>query len=179
LCDGSLEQLLSKEKDPEKFLQAHPMPRQLSNIYQLATGLEYIHKQGLIHRDLKPENVLIIKNRENQETMKWADFGLSKQVNKRGTCSMSGIKGTREWLAPEILKLGLLDNTGDKITQRGTIKSDVFAEGLVFGYYLSNGLHPFGSRDKILSNILKNKLINLDSKYYLVYHINHAEISFH
>jgi serine/threonine-protein kinase/endoribonuclease IRE1 len=40
----------------------------------------------------------------------------------------------------------------------------VFAEGLVFGYYLSNGLHPFGSRQNILSNILKNKPINLDSK---------------
>jgi serine/threonine-protein kinase/endoribonuclease IRE1 len=177
LCDGTLEQLLSKDNDPEKFLKAHPMPIQLRNIYQLATGLEYIHKQGLIHRDLKPENVLIIKNRENQETMKWADFGLSKQVNERGTCSMSGIKGTEKWLAPEILKL--LDDKRDKITQRGTIQSDVFAEGLVFGHYLSNGLHPFGFRDKIHSNILKNKLINLDSKYYLVYHINHAEISFH
>jgi serine/threonine-protein kinase/endoribonuclease IRE1 len=145
------------------------MPIQLRNIYQLATGLEYIHKQGLIHRDLKPENVLIKKI-----LMKWADFGLSKQVNERGTCSISGIKGTEKWLAPEILKL--LDDKGDKITQRGTIKSDVFAEGLVFGYYLSNGLHPFGSRDKIHSNILKNKLIYLDSKFYFVYQINHAEI---
>jgi serine/threonine protein kinase len=156
--------MLSKDKDPEKFLKAHPMLIQLRNIYQLATGLEYIHKQGLIHRDLKPENVLIIKNRKNEETMKWADFGLSKQVNE-----------TEKWLAPEMLKL--LEDKGDKITQRGTIKSDVFAEGLVFGYYLSNGLHPFGSRDKIHSNILKNKLINLDSKYYFVYRINHAEIS--
>jgi serine/threonine-protein kinase/endoribonuclease IRE1 len=160
--------MLSKDKDPEKFLQAHPMFLQLRNIYQLATGLEYIHKQGLIHRDLKPENVLILKNRENQETMKWADFGLRKQVNERGTCSLSGTKWTWEWLAPEILKL--LD-TEDEITQRGTIKSDVFAEGLVFGYYLSNGLHPFGSRDEIHSNILKNKPINLDSKYYTVYQI--------
>jgi serine/threonine-protein kinase/endoribonuclease IRE1 len=91
LCDGTLEQLLSKDNDPEKFLQAHPMLKQLCNILQLANGLEYIHKQGLIHRDLKPENVLIIKNRENQETMKWADFGLSKQVNERGTCSMTEI----------------------------------------------------------------------------------------
>jgi serine/threonine protein kinase len=164
-----LEQLLSKDNDPEKFLEAHPMPIQLLNIYQLATGLEYIHKQGLIHRDLKPENVLI-----KETLMKWADFGLSKQVNERGTCSMSGIKGTREWLAPELLKLLVIE---EEITQRGTIKSDVFSEGLVFGYYLSNGLHPFGSRDKIYSNILENKPINLDSKYYLVYHINHAEIS--
>ena len=143
--------MLSKDKEPEKFLKAHPMFLQLRNIYQLATGLKYIHKQGLIHRDLKPENVLIIKNRKNQETMKWADFGLSKQVNE-----------TEKWLAPEMLKL--LEDKGDKITQRGTIKNDVFAEGLVFGYYLSNGLHPFGSRQNILSNILKNKPINLDSK---------------
>jgi serine/threonine protein kinase len=81
---------------------------------------------------------------------------------------MSEIKGTREWLAPELLKLLV---TEEEITQRGTIKSDVFSEGLVFGYYLSNGLHPFGSHDKIYSNILKNKLINLDSKYYTVYKI--------
>jgi serine/threonine-protein kinase/endoribonuclease IRE1 len=86
LCDGTLEQLLSKDNDPEKFLKAHPMPIQLRNIYQLATGLEYIHKQGLIHRDLKPENVLI-----KETLMKWADFGLSKQVNERGTCSMTEI----------------------------------------------------------------------------------------
>ncbi len=112
---------------------------QLRNIYQLATGLEYIHKQGLIHRDLKPENVLI-----KETLMKWADFGLSKQVNERGTCSMTEIQGTREWLAPEILKQLV---TEEEITQRGTIKSDVFSEGLVFGYYLSNGLHPFGSHD--------------------------------
>jgi serine/threonine-protein kinase/endoribonuclease IRE1 len=155
--------MLSKDKEPEKFLKAHPMLIQLRNIYQLATGLEYIHKQGLIHRDLKPENVLI-----KETLMKWADFGLSKQVNERGTCSMSEIKGTREWLAPELLKLLV---TEEEITQRGTIKSDVFSEGLVFGYYLSNGLHPFGSHDKIYSNILKNKLINLDSKYYTVYKI--------
>jgi serine/threonine protein kinase len=86
LCDGSLEQLLSKDKEPEKFFEAHPMFLQLRNIYQLATGLEYIHKQGLIHRDLKPENVLI-----KETLMKWADFGLSKQVNERGTCSMTEI----------------------------------------------------------------------------------------
>jgi serine/threonine-protein kinase/endoribonuclease IRE1 len=164
-----LEQLLSKDKDPEKFLEAHPMPTQLRNIYQLATGLEYIHKQGLIHRDLKPENVLICTSNFYLTLMKWADFGLSKQVNERGTCSMSEIKGTEKWLAPEILKL--LDDKRDEITQRGTIQSDVFAEGLVFGYYLSNGLHPFGSGRKIPSNILKNKLINLDSKYYFVYQI--------
>jgi serine/threonine-protein kinase/endoribonuclease IRE1 len=155
-----LEKLFLKDGRPDKY--CGPMPPSLTVLYQLAVGLEYIHKMGLVHRDLKPENVLIWEDpKKGDVLLKWADFGLSKPVNERGTCSMSGIKGTEKWLAPEILRL--LD-TEDEITQRGTIKNDVFAEGLVFGYYLSNGLHPFGSRQNILSNILKNKPINLDSK---------------
>ena len=35
------------------------MPAKVQVLYQLAVGLEYIHKSGLIHRDIKPENVLI------------------------------------------------------------------------------------------------------------------------
>ena len=37
--------------------------------------------------------------------MKWADFGLSKPVNERGSCFMSGVRGTFDWLAPELLKI--------------------------------------------------------------------------
>ena len=91
---------------------------------------------GLIHRDLKPENVLIWENpaNNNQVLMKWADFGLSKRVNERRSHSIySGVKGTCDWIDPELLQL--LDD-GDEIHQfeneackRGTIKSDVFSEG--------------------------------------------------
>ena len=138
-------------------------------MYQLAIGLEHIHEQGLVHRDLKPENVLIWVSPKNGEVlMKWADFGLSKSVNERGTFSMSGVKGTMEWLAPELMKL--LDDTKEneqsesEVRQRGTVKSDVFAEGLTFGYYLLGGLHLFGSRFQINPNILSNKLVNLKGK---------------
>ena len=66
------------------------MPPREDVLYQLATGLEYIHKIGMIHRDIKPQNVLIWVNPKNEQVlMKWADFGLSKEVNERGTCSMS------------------------------------------------------------------------------------------
>ena len=143
------------------------MPSKVQVLYQLAVGLEYIHKSGLVHRDIKPENVLIWVNPENGKVlMKWADFGLSKPVNERGTCSMSGVRGTFDWLAPEILKL--LDdaaaNKDEEKRKRETIQTDVFAEGLVFGYYLTDGLHPFGSRFQIASNILMKKPVNLSSK---------------
>jgi serine/threonine-protein kinase/endoribonuclease IRE1 len=142
------------------------MPPTFDVLNQLALGLEYIHKMKIIHRDIKPENVLIWVNPENGEVlMKWADFGLSKPVNERGTCSMSDVKGTDLWLAPELLQL-LDDEKAKKgeIEQRGTIKTDVFEEGLVFGYYLTGGLHPFGSPVQIVLNILENNPVNLSSK---------------
>jgi serine/threonine-protein kinase/endoribonuclease IRE1 len=166
LCNASLEKLFLKDGDPKKYLG--PMPPTFDVLNQLALGLEYIHKSGLIHRDIKHENVLVWVNPENDLVlMKWADFGLSKPVNERGTCSMSGVRGSFDWLAPELLKL--IDdgeaNKGEKeAKQRGTIQTDVFGEGLVFGYYLTDGLHPFGSPVQIAANILTNKPVNLLSK---------------
>jgi serine/threonine protein kinase len=63
---------------------------------QLASGLDYINPKKLIHRDIKPANVLIhVDPTTGQVTMKWADFGLSRSVNERGTFTInSGIKGT-------------------------------------------------------------------------------------
>ena len=103
--------------------------------------------------------------------MKWADFGLSKPVNERGSFSISGIRGTLNWLAPELLKLYYSEETspsGSGTTStniRGTVQSDVYTEGLVFGYIILGGVHLFGSGLKIQSNILKNKPVNLDSKF--------------
>jgi serine/threonine-protein kinase/endoribonuclease IRE1 len=170
LCHTSLEKLFLRNN--RKYFG--PLPSDNSVLYQLAIGLEYIHQNGLIHRDLKPENVLIWVNPETGEVvMKWADFGLSKPVNERGSYSMTTVKGTLEWLAPELLKiLDEINQSESKLRQRGTVKSDVFAEGLIFGYYLLNGDHPFrSSRFQIQSNILANKPANVDSKqFFFVIH---------
>jgi serine/threonine-protein kinase/endoribonuclease IRE1 len=159
-----------KDGDPKKYLG--PTPTTFDVLYQLAIGLEYIHKSGLIHRDIKHENVLIWVSPKNREVlMKWADFGLSKSVNKRRTFTMSGVRGTFDWLAPELLKLLNGGGTQNELEakQRGTIQTDVFAEGLVFGYYLTDGLHPFGSPVQIADNILTNKPVNLSSKNIYIY----------
>jgi serine/threonine protein kinase len=97
--------------------------------------------------------------------MKWADFGLSKPVNERGTYSMSGVRGTLNWYAPEILDIYIRNEDIGNSTPplRGTIKSDVFAEGLVFGYYLMGGRHPYGPK-QIMQNIQRNNPVNLNGK---------------
>ncbi len=143
------------------------MPPEIEVLHQLAIGLEYIHQMKLIHRNIKPEHFLIWVNPVNTKevVMKWSGFESITEANERGTCSMSGIKGTSSWLAPEILKL--LDDgeaSGTEVKQRGTVKSDVFAEGLVFGYFMLKGLHLFGSRMQIKTNIIKNESVNLFSK---------------
>ncbi len=148
------------------------MPPTIDVLVQLAMGLKYVHSKCLVHRDIKPENVLIWVSPENGEVlMKWADFGLSKPVNHRGSYSMSRVRGTTGWLAPEILKLLESGDTpeANETQIRGTVKTDVFAEGLVFGYFLLGGGHVFGSRLSIQSNIVKNQPVNLTSKYFLSY----------
>ncbi len=143
------------------------MPPETEVLLQLAKGLEYIHQMGLVHRDIKPENVLIRSDSTTRRVvMKWADFGFSKQVNERGTFTMSGVRGTYDYFAPEILKLLDEDSsTENEVQKRGTVKSDVFAEGLVFGYFISGGVHPFGSSSyEIGINVRTNNPANLPGK---------------
>jgi serine/threonine protein kinase len=166
LCEASMDKLFLQDGHPQKCRRRMP-PRE-DVLYQLAQGLKYIHEMGMIHRDIKPENVLIWVNPKNDQVlMKWADFGLSKKVNERGTFTMSAtIKGTLNWFAPEILKMiQHSEGSTSSSRQRGTVKSDVYAEGLVFGYFYLDGEHIFGnSQTDIANNIMKNNLVNISSK---------------
>jgi glycogen synthase kinase 3 beta len=49
-------------------------------MYQVLTGLEYIHSKDITHRDLKPENILLSENGE----VKICDFGSSKVIDQNG-----------------------------------------------------------------------------------------------
>ena len=44
---------------------------------QIAYGIQFIHKEGILHRDLKPDNVLVFKWSESKE-VKITDFGESR-----------------------------------------------------------------------------------------------------
>ena len=51
-----------------------------SYLYQLLSGLRYLHKHGIIHRDVKPENLLVDK----EGTLKLCDFGFARKMNESG-----------------------------------------------------------------------------------------------
>jgi serine/threonine-protein kinase/endoribonuclease IRE1 len=164
-----MDQIFLKDGDPKKY--GGPKPQAEEALYQLANGLEYVHKMKLIHCDLKPKNVLLLTGNSSTVVMKWTNFSLSKQVDENGTFLINEIKGGFEWLAPEILQMleneeiNQSENQATLLRECNTFKSDVFAEGLVFGYFLLEGLHPFGSIGwKIQANISKYDAVNLKSK---------------
>lgn len=67
---------------------------------EIALGVEYLHKRGIIYRDLKPENILIRADGHVCMT----DFGISKEGLVAKDDRTATFCGTPEYLAPEVLK---------------------------------------------------------------------------
>ncbi|CAI0457373.1 unnamed protein product [Linum tenue] len=91
--------------------------------YRIALGvarsIAYLHEECLewvLHCDIKPENILLGED----FCPKISDFGLAKLRKKEDMVSMSRIRGTRGYMAPEWIK-------SDPITP----KADVYSFGMV------------------------------------------------
>ncbi|HWB97205.1 MAG TPA: protein kinase, partial [Bryobacteraceae bacterium] len=82
------------------------------------------HEQGLVHRDLKPSNIFVLED----DTVKVIDFGV---VHLSGAQSMTGLKGTLQYMSPEQLEM-----------KPATPISDIFALGVVC-YEALTGRKPF------------------------------------
>lgn len=82
---------------------------------QVASALDYAHRQGVIHRDIKPENILI----QEGEAM-LTDFGIAMAVKEAGGNRMTetGLSlGTPQYMSPE-------QATGDRNLDK---RSDIYS----------------------------------------------------
>jgi len=75
---------------------------------QVANGLEYAHKQGILHRDIKPSNLLL----DTRGTVWVTDFGLAKADDQQDITHTGDILGTLRYLPPEVFE-GKTDARGD------------------------------------------------------------------
>jgi serine/threonine protein kinase len=99
--------------------------------------VHHLNSCGIFHRDLKPENFLVRTESNGRTYLHLSDFGLAKNTNAdytRRTSTLGGIKGTVEYLAPEILNAGLAK---PKIS-----KQDVWSIGVI-AYQLCTLRLPF------------------------------------
>jgi len=69
-------------------------------VKQIVEGVVYLHGMNICHRDLKPENLLVAVE-DGKETIKIADFGLSKIFSEQVFLETSC--GTPDYAAPEVL----------------------------------------------------------------------------
>ncbi|XP_075264444.1 uncharacterized protein LOC142356404 isoform X2 [Convolutriloba macropyga] len=90
------------------FIQAHyrtglPDSTAARFTNQILDGLIYLHEHEVIHRDIKGANVLVDLNNKDLPIMKIADFGTSKQLSKINNLFNTNMKGTPNFLAPEVI----------------------------------------------------------------------------
>ncbi|KAF8172188.1 kinase-like domain-containing protein, partial [Mycena galopus ATCC 62051] len=94
----------------------------LPQILGVASGLDFLHANGVVHGDLKPKNDLVDK----QGTARIYDFGISKILN--GADLTMFTVGTAPYMAPELL---FVRDAMAEIELRSITKSsDVYSFGL-------------------------------------------------
>lgn len=74
-----------------------PLDEVVNIVRQLASALDYAHRQNLIHRDVKPGNVIV--GPDGHVTL--TDFGLAKVVESMKLTASGETFGTLEYMAPE------------------------------------------------------------------------------
>ncbi|KAH0586831.1 hypothetical protein H2248_005678 [Termitomyces sp. 'cryptogamus'] len=107
------------------FLGDKPTANRPHLIYGVASGMEYLHRNGVVHGDLKCQNVLVAEPEQALLT----DFGFSYVTDMIGSrfrgpafSSNQAPGGTRYFLAPERIQ---------DPTRRRDEASDVFAFGML------------------------------------------------
>jgi eukaryotic-like serine/threonine-protein kinase len=107
-----------------------PVPDAIRIAGEVASALDYAHRQGVVHRDIKPENILI---HDGQALV--ADFGIALAASKAGGSRMTetGMSlGTPHYMSPE-------QAMGEREI---TARSDVYALGAIL-YEMLTGEPPF------------------------------------
>lgn len=108
--------------------QAPLQPEQALTITaQVADGLDYAHRRGLVHRDVKPQNMLMTPDGQ----IRIADFGIAKSHLSTAVTQAGITFGTADYISPEQAQ-GLA----------ATPQSDIYSLGVVL-YEMLTGKLPF------------------------------------
>lgn len=111
--------------------------------FDIARGMQYLHKCQIVHRDLKSLNVLLDSN----NLIRICDFGFSRHASDSSLMTQN--IGTPHWMAPELLST----------SSNYTSKIDVYAYGILL-WELATGQTPYTGMDsrQIINQVLNNDI---------------------
>jgi beta-lactam-binding protein with PASTA domain/tRNA A-37 threonylcarbamoyl transferase component Bud32 len=100
---------------------------------EVANGLSFAHKAGVVHRDVKPGNVLIEANGQ----VKVTDFGVARADASDALTQTGSVMGTATYFSPEQAQGLVVDG-----------RSDVYSLGVVL-YEMVCGTPPFTGENPV------------------------------
>ncbi len=127
---------------------------------ELASAIDYIHKQGIVHRDIKLGNVLL----SSDGHVVLSDFGISRLFSERLRSDVKAINtmvseavttarlvmGTQGYMAPEIVR-----------GEEATPAADSYSLGVMFVYLLTGIWYEPGSKVFRLLETLEYRWIDV------------------
>ena len=129
---------------------------------ELVSGIEQLHSSGVVHRDLKPENIFF----SDVFDIKLGDFGFAAPIQGRdGRGYLSSFKGTRAYMAPEIV---------ERKPYRGNL-TDIFSAGIMLFLFVI-GRPPFRLAERMdpyYVNIMRKNW----GKFWDMHRLENTEIS--
>jgi len=135
--------------------------KELRDMYlDLADAMTFLHAQRILHRDIKPDNIFMTRD----GTLKVADFGECKQVRIQGTDIFQSLRGTRDYMSPELT--GAFLGVQSWPTNESGYTDDVWAMGITF-YEMAmgemqskwrEGEEESGFVERIKQTLLRKKL---------------------
>ena len=183
LCEGNLEQLVTKLGRPLKTLEIKEVLNQLNEVFYK------LYINNIIHRDIKPANILYIEDKNNKKynkdlfdgknyTFKLTDFGVCLPLYD-AKYSISQFMGTLFFMAPEIY-----DKRSSVELPMYTHKIDLFSLGqsilCLMGFIeklspldfnkchelkINNTLFNGNYEDQLLADLIFNTLLVPDPDY--------------
>jgi len=128
--------------------QCPSLPELIRILYQVATGLAYTHRNGVVHCDVKPANIFLSKSPSPRDyaTAVLADFGYAKHLAR--TSDLTTIGFTDYFAHPGLQTLGIQSSQGSRTfarLPRSNVRTafDLFAFGMTIHYLLENFYRSF------------------------------------
>jgi serine/threonine protein kinase len=111
-----------------------PLDELIQIVHRIGSGLDILHRAGLVHRDVKPANVLL-----TSEGVALTDFGVVRGQEHTVLTRVGTIVGTADYLAPEAIR-------GEEVGAA----ADLYGLGCLT-YACATGAPPFATKRSIVA----------------------------